>query len=120
MAAGCTVFPEPLACSGLIPGRQGKIMANSFSPDVADKLLDKLSSDDDFRDLFQKNPRAALRQIGHETPESTRDVRGADPVLCCYNLEGLASKEAIKAGRDKMKATLTSALPQAMFDLCAN
>ena len=104
MAAACTACLEPLACSGLIPGRQGKIMANSFSPDVADKLLDKLSSDDEFRDLFQKNPRAALRQIGHETPDSNRDVRGADPVLCCYNLQGLASKEAIKVAVTAIRA----------------
>lgn len=94
-------------------------MASGFSPEVADKLLDKLSSDDDFRELFQKNPRAALRQVGHETPDNTRDLKGSDPVLCCYNLNGLASKEQIRAGRDKLRGFLTSALPQTGFDLCA-
>lgn len=92
---------------------------NTFPPEVVDKLLDKLSSDDDFRDLFQKNPRAALRQVGYDTPEKARDLRGADPVVCCYNLHGLASKETIRASRDKLREQFSSALPQAIFWVCA-
>lgn len=83
-------------------------MANNFSPEVADKLLDKLSSDDDFRALFERNPRAALRQVGHETADGDRDVKGADPVLCCNNLTRLASKEAIAAARKELQTQLTS------------
>ncbi|KFN43963.1 NHLP-related RiPP peptide [Arenimonas oryziterrae] len=95
-------------------------MSNNLSPKVVDALLDKLSSDDDFRALFQKNPRAALRQVGHVTPEEDRDVRGADPVLCCYNLHGLADKETIKQGRSRIHAALVAPpKPQAVFDLCA-
>lgn len=96
-------------------------MTNKFSPEVADKLLDKLSTDNDFRELFQKNPRAALRKVGHETPEADRDVKGQDPVLCSYNLKGgLASMEAIRAGHDKIKAALTSTQVQAVFALSAS
>lgn len=95
-------------------------MTNKFSPEVADKLLDQLSTDQAFRDLFKKNPRAALRKVGHETPEGDRDIKGQDPVLCAYNLNGdLASMEAIRAGREKIKTSLTSALPQVIFDLSA-
>ncbi len=82
-------------------------MANMFTADVADKLLDKLSSDDDFRALFQRNPRAALQQVGHVTPETDRDVKGADPVLCCNNVSTLASKEQIRAARAQLHAQLT-------------
>ncbi|HMB57783.1 MAG TPA: NHLP-related RiPP peptide [Arenimonas sp.] len=82
-------------------------MAKPFSPDVADKLLNKLSSDDDFRALFEKNPRAALKQVGHETPETDRDVKGADHVLCCYSVKTLASKEQIKAAHKELKAQLS-------------
>lgn len=94
-------------------------MADKFSKEVADKLLDKLSSDDSFRDLFQKNPREALRQVGHETPTQDQDVIGSDPVMCCQ-VQGLASKETIRASRDKLRTALTSTLPQAMFDFCAS
>jgi putative modified peptide len=73
-------------------------MAARFSPQVVDTLLDKLSSDDGFRSLFQKNPREALRQIGHETPEKSVGVAGSDPVMCCQSI-ALASKEQIKASR---------------------
>lgn len=97
-------------------------MTNKFSPEVADKLLGNLSSDQDFRDLFEKNPRAALRKVGHETPEADRDIKGRDPVLCCYNLspKGLASNEAIRAGREKMKAAFSSTLSYTIFNLSAD
>ena len=83
-------------------------MANNFSLEVADKLLDKLSSDDGFRALFERNPRAALRTLGHETPESDRDVKGSDPLLCAYCADTLASKEQIRAARQELRTQLTS------------
>lgn len=82
-------------------------MANMFPADVADRLLDKLSSDDDFRDQFQRNPRAALKSIGHETPDADRDVKGSDPVLCCNNIKSLASKEQIRAARAELHQQLS-------------
>jgi len=94
-------------------------MTNKFSPEVADKLLDKLSTDDDFRDLFEKNPGAALRQIGHETAEQHAGVRGSDPAMCANLKNGLASKEAIRVGRGSMKAMLTSTQSQTIFNLSA-
>jgi putative modified peptide len=96
-------------------------MTNKFSSEVADKLLDKLSSDQKFRDLFEKNPRAALKSVGHETPDANRDSRGEDPVMCC-NLgpKGLASMDAIRAGREKMKAALVSTQQHTIFSLSAD
>ena len=84
-------------------------MASNFSPEFADKLLDKLSSDDKFRTAFDHNPRAALKQLGYETPAADRDVRGADAALCLYSAKPLASKEIIRAAHKELKAQMTSA-----------
>ena len=84
-------------------------MASNFSPEFADTLLDKLASDDAFRAAFDHNPRAALKQLGYETPPADRDVRGADSVMCLYSAKPLASKEAIRAAHSALKAQMTSA-----------
>jgi len=81
-------------------------MAKNFSRDVANKLLDKLSHDDDFRSLFQSDPHAALAQVGHVTPEAERGVEGSDPVVCASR--SLASKEDIRKARGLMEDRLTS------------
>ena len=39
-----------------------------LSPEVSDRLLDLLSTDDAFRDLFQAEPLTALRSIGYQSP----------------------------------------------------
>ena len=81
-------------------------MTSTISKDVARALLGKLATDDDFRDRFQKSPRAALAQLGHETPAADRGVNGRDPVISLENLRGgLASKEKIAAQTDTMLAT---------------
>ena len=84
-------------------------MANNFSSEFADKLLDLLSSDDSFRAAFDHNPRAALHTLGYSTPVADRDVRGVDTVLCLYNSKPLASKETIRAARADLKNQMTSA-----------
>ena len=79
-------------------------MTSKFSSEVANKLLDKLSTDDDFRALFEADPRAAMSQLGHETPEADHGIEGRDPVLPFQRLKGgLASKEKIAAGSEQMK-----------------
>lgn len=82
-------------------------MAKNFSREVADTLLDKLSSDDKFRELFERNPRAALHQIGHDTPKELEGVAGSDPVMCLSSSDGLASKERIRAARAELLEQLT-------------
>lgn len=86
-----------------------------FTQEVADKLLDKLSSDDEFRDLFQKDPREALRQVGHETPAEKVGVAGQDAVLCC-TVKTLASKEEIRATRKELATRLQILNPFAYFE----
>jgi putative modified peptide len=94
-------------------------MTNKFSPEVADRLLDKLSTDDNFRNLFEKNPSAALRQVGHEPASEHAGVRGSDPAMCANLKNGLASKEAIREGREAMKAALISTQQHSIFNLSA-
>ena len=97
-----------------------------FSPNVVDKLLDGLANDDDFRAAFERDPRAALSSIGHDTPQQHVGVEGKDPVLSFLNLKGgLASKGAIAANKDRMAADYRDASTTGVrgaifgpFDMC--
>lgn len=77
-------------------------------PRVIRKLLDLLSTDDDFRDLFKRDAHAALVQAGYEPPagtESTAEASGGE----CMQLSGteqLASKERIARDRVKLEESL--------------
>jgi putative modified peptide len=68
---------------------------------VVAHLLDKLSNDDAFRALFQKNPAEALKQVGAPEPEN-----GA----LCLKVEKLADKASIKASREALIVSLTGTL----------
>lgn len=100
-------------------------MSTRFTTEVARALLQKLSTDDAFRAAFQANPRAALKQLGHDTPAANRGVRGRDPVVELESLRGgLASKEKIAAESERMLATFESdgeveSLAFHRFDICA-
>ena len=86
-----------------------------FTPDVVDKLLDRLSSDDNFRALFVKNPREALREVGHVTPEAQVGVAGKDAVMCC-TVTTLASAEQLKASRKELTQRILIQNPFAYFE----
>ena len=100
-------------------------MSTRFTVDVARALLHKLSTDDTFRAAFQADARAALQQLGHDTPAANRGVRGRDPVVELEKLSGgLASKEKIAADSERMLATFESAasvesLAFNRFEFCA-
>lgn len=89
-------------------------MSDRFAPEVVDKLLDRLGNDDAFRTLFQSDPRAALKQVGHETPAADIGVAGKDPVMCCQNAT-LGSKESIRATRDQLQEKLRVLNPFSFF-----
>jgi putative modified peptide len=82
-----------------------------LNPNVARKLLDLLSTDDDFRELFQRDAHAALVQAGYVPPQ------GSDPAQAsalsggnCLQLSGsdqLASKERIAQDRAKLESLTT-------------
>jgi putative modified peptide len=92
-----------------------------LAPEVADKLLHGLSTDDNFRAAFEKDPRAALSSIGHDTPAEHVGVEGKDPVMHFATLKGgLASKQKIAAARQQLasdpQASVGSFMP---FSMCA-
>jgi putative modified peptide len=105
-------------------------MTTKFTAEVAERLLDKLATDDAFRASFATDPRAALRLLGHETPLPDYGIAGRDPVLPLQVLNGgLASKEKIAAGRERMLATFQAdyrptdsqaRIIFSMFDFCVN
>jgi len=66
-----------------------------FSSEIVDKLLDRLSTDDEFRENFLGNPALVLNTLGvHVDPAQVPAVRR------------LPSKEALKANRDAIKTKL--------------
>lgn len=84
-----------------------------LDPAVADRLLDLLSTDDAFRDLFQRNPAAALRQAGQRGTDALRtslQSDGEEPSLDCFQVTQLASKDVVSNSRDELRTMLTSGL----------
>lgn len=79
-----------------------------LAPEVADRLLDLLSSDDGFRERFQSDPAAALREAGH--PSSTTEGSGrpekGQPYYCMTS-QVLASKDEFSRSREVLKDYLT-------------
>ncbi len=81
-------------------------MANNPKPlpgNVVAQLLTKLGSDDAFRALFQKDPAAALKQVGAPDPEGS---------ALCLKVAKLADKEAIKAAHAALTTQLAGNLGQ--------
>lgn len=101
-------------------------MSNRLPYDVASALLDKLATDDAFRARFQADARAALKELGYETPAGDHGQRGRDPVLDMEHPRGgLASKEKVAATRDQFLSTARTAedgtvtVASQPFDFCA-
>lgn len=67
---------------------------------TADKLLELLSTNDQFRELFTSDRQAALAQVGY--PDA------AEPSIQCTSVDQLASKEEIAQAREELKSVLTS------------
>jgi putative modified peptide len=64
---------------------------------VVDQLLDRLSTDDSFRALFERNPEAAFERLGYPPT--------AEQLACCKP-EKLADKATIQATREEMRERL--------------
>ncbi len=77
--------------------------------DIADHLLDLLSSDDDFRSAFQANPAAALGSLGY-TPAQALGMQPPDSgqPFYCMTSNTLASKEEIAKARKELLTHLMS------------
>ncbi|MBB1061769.1 NHLP-related RiPP peptide [Marilutibacter spongiae] len=89
-----------------------------LSPEIADRLLDLLGSDDLFRERFQRDHLAALRSIGHESPTQGQmtacgslPMAQAEPFRDC-KVRQLASKDTINQARNEIRAMLLKGLAQ--------
>ena len=81
-------------------------MAFKLPDDIVDALLDKLSSDDDFRNQFQADPKSALASLGF-APAAKAGANETGAWSCCQVSE-LASKESIRKSRQSLREQLTS------------
>ena len=87
-------------------------MANSLPAHVADKLLDRLSSDDDFRAYFQKDARGALSMLGYDEPAGTPSN---DSALMCMRCDSLPDKQAFVKSREAFRKQLSAKTDQRIF-----
>lgn len=71
-----------------------------LDPAAADKLLELLSTDDEFRELFVQNREVALEQVGYSDPTNTS--------IQCNKVSSIASKQDIAAAREELKRYLIS------------
>ncbi len=79
-----------------------------LTPDLVDKLLDKLGGDDAFRAQFQKDPKAALMTLG--APANFEC--GA-----CMSPRNLAPKEQFQNSRAVFRNALLGAADHQVFAL---
>lgn len=105
-------------------GAGAKKQAAPLDPKVADRLLDLLSTDNEFRRLFKKDPQAALVKAGWKPPTAAAPgVAKArktppftppgpptvvPPVGRCMKVTNIAPKEEIAKAREALKSYLTS------------
>lgn len=106
-----------------VPVDSARPYRDAKSLELADQLLALLSTDDAYRARFEANPRAALRELGYETPAAHLGVFDLDPVTSFRQFEGgLASKAALLAARDQLRQTRDRGGDPAIFapfDFCA-
>ena len=76
-----------------------------IDPQVADRLLELLGTDDVFRQLFKNNPRQALQKAGFV--ESASETSPAEYFM---RIEKLAPKAVILESKIRLKEMLTSGL----------
>lgn len=94
-----------------------------LDPKIADKLLDLLSTDNEFRRLFKKDPYAALTKVGYRAPKDAVAAthKGppftppgpppvAPPIHGCCRVKRIAPKTDVIKARGELKAMLTNGL----------
>lgn len=87
--------------------------AAPLDPKVAGKLLDKLSTDNDFRRLFKKDPKAALLSVGHK--EAGAGDGGG--IYDCCQVDRIAPKAEIVKARDELLKQFTAGMSQSPIQL---
>lgn len=97
-------------------GMSTKTLTAPLDPRIADRLLDLLSTDDLFRERFQRDHLAALRSIGYQSPPPRQltacglSVGSAPEPFAECKVHELASKEAILGARKAIQDMLLEGL----------
>lgn len=97
-------------------GASGK--AAPLDPKVAGKLLDKLSTDNEFRRLFKKDPKAALIQAGYKLPKGDVEAAARFEKLCgCATVQSVAPKAVIIKSREALLGLLMAGMMKSPIQL---
>ncbi|MCC8914806.1 NHLP-related RiPP peptide [Xanthomonas campestris pv. coriandri] len=96
--------PSPVDKTMTDPADQAHL---PFDASIADRLLELLSNDDEFRDCFQDNPAQALAQLGVAGANANDGVPSAGEPYYCMTTSQLASKEDIALARAELQSYLT-------------
>lgn len=81
-----------------------------LNPLIVDNLLEKLSTDDDFRTLFHSSPANALASLGVAEAQTLIDqTLQPGMFFYCFITAELASKEEIASARMQLRKHLTAA-----------
>ena len=79
--------------------------------DIAERLLDQLASDDEFRRTFQANPANALASLGYAPAQAQATASpGEGQPFYCMTSATLAPKDEIARARQELLAHLTNQL----------
>jgi putative modified peptide len=106
---------KPLASvTAITPASKASTKGTPLPLSIAEKLLDRLASDDDFRAFFQKNPRSALSFLGYAEADMMANWDGA---WSCMRCEVMPDKSAFIASRDAFRKQLTTATDQKIFKM---
>ena len=106
---------KPLATvTAISPAHKTSAKGSPLPLPIAEKLLDRLSSDDDFRALFLKNPRAALSFVGYAEADML-DRR--DGPWSCMACDSLPEKTTFIESRHAFRKGLTTQSDQKIFRL---
>lgn len=84
-----------------------------LDPKVADRLLDLLSTDNEFRRLFKKDAKAALVKAGLKQEAAAAAVGG------CCQLERIAPKADVVRARTALREMMLAGLSQTPIQLDA-
>lgn len=83
-----------------------------LDPKVARKLLDRLGTDNEFRRLFKKDPKAALVASGYKVAKGDTVAAAAlERVAGCMAVSRIAPKAAVLQARDALETQLLAGLP---------
>lgn len=88
----------------------------SLDAKVVDKLLDLLGTDNEFRRLFKKDPKAALQKVGFKAATPAE----FEAVASCCQIARIAPKADVIRTRGQLREMFLAGLGQHPIQLDAN